>query len=388
MKKLFKWFLMLNKRLYKKPSFIAILLIIPIAIFSLGLVSELESGFLTILLSETNKDDDISSEIIEKLLSKQSLLHFVYVDDPLKATDMVRNGSADAAWIFSEGLKEKIDEFTVYGETDEPIVTVIEREQTVLLRLAAEKLAFALQHYSTKAYYVNFARANSEVLNSLSDEELIAYFDNSEYSTNLFVYDTAGKHSDSAAKANYVTAPVRGLLAVVVMLSGLAAILFFMQDKANGTFSWVAENRRIYVAFGCILITILNVGAVVLLALALAGLSACIWLDIIYMLLYAVVTASFSLLLLELVSSIRLLASIIPALVTLSIVVCPVFYDYRAIRPLQHLFPPTLFINAAYEKSYITYMLIYTSVCLGLSFIIERIKKSNKRIKSQNSENI
>ena len=375
MKKLCKWFLMLNKRLYKKPSFIAILLIIPIVIFSIGLISKLDSGFLTILLSETDKDDEISQEIVEKLLANNSLLQFIYIDDPAEATDMVRNGEADAAWIFSDGLYEKINEFSILGETEEPIVTVVEREQTVLLRLAQEKLAFALQHYSTKAYYVNFARANSEVLKSLSDEELIAYFDNSEYSTNLFVYDTAGELSETMPETDYITAPIRGLLAVVAMLAGLAAVLFFMQDQTSGTFAWVPENRRIYVAFGCILIAILNVGAVVLLALAVSGLSVNIWLDIIYMILYSIAAASFSLLLLQLFSSMRLFASIIPVLITIMMVICPVFYDYRNIRPIQHLFPPTLFINAAYEDHYIPYMLIYTAACCALIYLIRRFKK-------------
>ena len=375
MKRLLKWFLMLNKRLYKKPSFIAILLLIPVAIFSIGLVSELDSGFLRIVLAETDKNDEISNEIVEKLLSTNSLLQFEYIDDPVLAADMVRNGDADAAWIFYDGMQEKINEFTIVGETEEPIVTVIEREQTVLLRLAQEKLAFALQHYATKSYYVNFAKSHSEVLSALSDEELIAYFENSEYSTNLFVYDTAGEISETMPEADYITAPVRGLLAVVAMLAGLSAVLFFMQDQASGTFAWVPENRRIYVAFGCILIAILNVGAVVLIALAVSGLSVNIWIDVIYMLLYSVAAASFALLLLQLFSSIRLFASIIPVLITVMMVICPVFYDYRNIRPIQHLFPPTLFINAAYEKHYIPYMLIYIASCCALIYLIRRVKK-------------
>ncbi len=375
MKRLLKWFLMLNKRLYKKPSFIAILLIIPIAIFSISLVSELDGGFLTIMLAETDKDDEISSEIIDKLLNDKSLLHFVYVDDPAKATEAVRDGQADAAWIFSEKMHEKINEFTLLGKSEESIVTVVERDQTVLLRLAQEKLAFALQHYATKAHYVNFARANSEVLSQLDDEELIYYFENSDYSTNLFVYDSVGGTRVDPDNSNYVTAPIRGLLAIIVMLAGLAALLFFIQDQENGTFSWVPENRRIYVAFACILIAVLNVGAVSLIALKIAGLSAYIWLDIIYMLFYAITVASFSLLLLQLFKSIRLLASIIPALIASMIVICPVFFDYRAIRPLQHLFPPTLFINSAYEKYSIPYMLIYTAICIGLVYVIRQLKK-------------
>ena len=366
---------MLNKRLYKKPSFIAILLLIPVAIFSIGLVSKLDSGFLRIVLAETDKNDEISNEIVEKLLSTNSLLQFEYVDDPALAADMVHNGDADAAWIFYDGMQEKINEFTIVGETEEPIVTVIEREQTVLLRLAQEKLAFALQHYATKSYYVNFAKSHSEVLKALSDEELIAYFENSEYSTNLFVYDTAGEISETMPEADYITAPIRGLLAVVAMLAGLSAVLFFMQDQASGTFAWVPENRRIYVAFGCILIAILNVGAVVLIALAVSGLSVNIWIDVVYMLLYSVAVASFALLLLQLFSSMRLFASIIPVLITVMMVICPVFYDYRNIRPIQHLFPPTLFINAAYEKHYIPYMLIYIASCCALIYLIRRVKK-------------
>ena len=93
------------------------------------------------------------------------------------------------------------------------------------------------------------------------------------------------------------------------------------------------------------------------------------------MLLYSVAAASFALLLLQMFSSMRLFASIIPVLITVMMVICPVFYDYRNIRPIQHLFPPTLFINAAYEKHYIPYMLIYIASCCALIYPIRRVKK-------------
>lgn len=375
MKRLLKWFLMLNKRLYKKPSFIAILLIIPIAIFSLGIVASLESGFLRIVLAETDCDDVISSEIIQKLNGNDSLLQFIVVDDPAEATQMVRNGEADAAWIFAEGMKESIDQFVQYGESENPIVTVIEREQTVFSRVAREKLTFTLQHYATKAYYVSYARASSEVLNALTDEQLIEYFENTSYSSDLFVYDTAGEISETMPEADYISAPIRGFLAVVAMLSGLAAVLFFMQDRESGTFSWVPENKRIYVAFACILIAVLNVGAVVLIALAITGLSVSIAADIVYMIFFAICAACFSLLLLELFKSIRMFASVIPMLITLMMVICPVIYDYRNIRPIQHLFPPTFFINAAYEEHYLIYMIVYSLICSALIFVLRRFKR-------------
>ena len=368
------WFWMLSKRLYKKPSFWAILLLIPIAICSLGIAAQEDSGFVHVVLSSTDADDPISTEIIEKLMNEDSLIRFTHVSSPKEATNLVINGEADSAWIFPSEMQEKINLFAAKEDDSERFVTVIEREQTIFLRISHEKLTATLQSYLSKAFYLDFARTNSEKLNSLSDPELIAYYDNININQDLFVYDTPAEEGIATPENDYLTAPIRGLLAIVATLSGMAAALYFLQDQEHGTFSWVAENRRIYVAFICLLIAILNVGLVIYASLFATGLAGDLARELINILLYSLCCASFCLLLLALLRSIRVFAALMPMLIAGMIVVCPVFFELKSKPFLQHLFPPTYFINSDFNESYMLYMPLYALACFDIAYLLNRKK--------------
>ena len=53
-----------------------------------------------------------------------------------------------------------------------------------------------------------------------------------------------------------------------------------------------------------------------------------------------------------------------PVLVVVMLVVCPVFFDLGVLRQVQDLFPPTYFVNAAYNGRYLLYLPVY-SLALG-----------------------
>ena len=51
MKRMGKWLLMMTKRLYKKPTFVVILILIPVLVLGYGLVAAEDSGMVTIALA-------------------------------------------------------------------------------------------------------------------------------------------------------------------------------------------------------------------------------------------------------------------------------------------------------------------------------------------------
>ena len=91
---------MLNKRLYKKATFVVILCIIPIAAFSLSIVAKQESGFITVALAQEDNTDEISNKIIKDFMNDDSLINFVQYDSADEAYNAVKYGSADIAWLF------------------------------------------------------------------------------------------------------------------------------------------------------------------------------------------------------------------------------------------------------------------------------------------------
>lgn len=368
----FRWLWMLSKRLYKRASFLVILALIPLAVAALQIAARADSGFIHVVLAQTDPSDPVSSALVEEFMAEDSLVRFSYAPDPRTATDRVIGGEADAAWIFSDDMQGRLESFVDSHYRRGGFVTVVEREQTVFTRITREKLAFALQTYTSRVCYLDFTRDNIEGLNALTDEELMAYFNGAEFSDELFLFRSADGEV-TQPRSDYLTAPVRGLLGILTVLCGLAAALFYCQDRARGTFALVPERRHGIVAFACLLVAVLNVSAVVYGALLVAGVAA-FWLkELAVVLLYSLCCAAFCLLVLRVFGSVRALAAVLPVLVVAMLTLCPVFFDFRPLLAIQMLFPPTYFVNAGYDDRWMVYMLLYATVCTAVALIPEWI---------------
>ena len=130
-----RWWL-LQKRLLKKPAFLAILLLIPLLVGAMSLVSTGESsGILSVALVAQNSDDPLSREILSTLTGSSKLMVFTVCDSPAQASELVETGRADAAWIFPDGLQEKMEAFINHIHARNAFVVVVQREDNVLLRL-------------------------------------------------------------------------------------------------------------------------------------------------------------------------------------------------------------------------------------------------------------
>lgn len=389
MKRLFRWFFMLNKKLYKKASFVIMLMLIPVLITAFNFVAKEDSGFLHIVLAQIDTSDELSSQVIEELLNEESIIRFSYAESEKEAINCVRNGDADEAWIFNSNLKQCVNEFCASDfDKNKTAVNVVAKEQNVFLRVANEKLSATMYKHYAKSYYINFARTNVSSLDSLSDDELSAYFDNITLNEDLFVFASVDSDSahNSTMDTNYLTSPIRGLLSILVVICGIAAAIYYMQDEKSGTFSWVKESNRIYVAFACIMIATLNITSVVFISLLCTGLTVSVLKELISFILYALCVAVFCLLIKQIFSSIRMLASIIPPLTVIMIALCPVFFDLRKLTALQLIFPPTYYVNVMYNNMYLLYMVIYTIVCFALCQLLQKLRLSRVFIKKHHTK--
>lgn len=381
MKRTLNWFCMLNKRLYKKLSFIIILVLIPLAVLTMTIIANEESGFVHIVLAQHDQSDKLATQITDELLNDDSLVRFTKVKNEKQAMEMVRNGVADEAWIFHSNTKDNLSEFATPKSDYSPAVTVICKNKTVLMAIANEKLSSTMYEKYAKIYYLNFIRHNIEELDSLSQSELSEYFDNYSVNEKLFEFRTMDGKPLSDSKSNYLTSPIRGLLGILIVLSSMAATMFYMQDNKKGTFSWIPQRKRIFVAFFCILIATLNVAAVSLISLLCAGLTKAILKEVAVLILYSLCVSAFCLLLMQIFRSIKLYSAMLPLLCVLMVAVCPVFFDLRSIFMLQHLLPPTYFVNVSADNIYLLYIGIYTIVMMLLCFVIETIKNKKDYLK-------
>lgn len=370
------WAGLLWKRLFKKPTFLLLLVMIPLLVLCYGLVSQEESGVLTVALASRGPQVEPLTRSVWNELEESQLILYVECESPEAATEMVRRGDAQTAWIFAEDLEHKIYDFIADPSRKNAFLTIIEPEDRVMLKLLREVLSGTLFPYCSEAKYLSYLRENAPELDHLTDEQLLEYYKNAGFSSNLFeITDISGNVTGEAGReADYLLLPMRGMLAVVAVLAGLATAMYYIRDEENGTFTLVPQRFKPLAELGCQLISIVNVLLVILLSLALTGQTVALGRELLTAVLYGLCVAGFSMAVRRLTGGIRGLSMATPILVVVMLTVCPVFFDLGFLRQAQLLLPPTYFVIGAYNGDYLWYMGLYTLIMLAVCWLFDRIR--------------
>ena len=361
------WVWLLTKRLYRKATFVLILLLIPALVLGYTAITASEdSGMFRIVLAQEG-DDPLADQIIADLQNSGQVLYMDLCDSPEQAREQVRLGKADAAWIFMDDLQNRIENFLRHPYRSNAFVTVVQQEDDSVLLFTREKLSGTVFAHMSRTIYLTSLRAQSPELDHVTDEELLAQYDATEISDELFAFDEA---TVKAQQSHYLNTPLRGLLGITVALCAITASMYYIRDLEVGTFSWVSLRRRTWVELGCQAVAVWQVAAVATLCLLIAGLGVSLGRELLILLLYTLCCSCFAMLLRQICGSVRTLGTVLPVLVIVMLAVCPVFFDIAAWHRWQYLLPPTYYVNAAYNGRYLWQMGLYSAVCLALPQVI------------------
>ena len=367
------WSWLLTKRLYKKPSFIAILILIPLIIAGYGLVAQSESGMMTIAVCCEDSSDSFVTELRDELVNSSSVIRFISDIDQQEATQMVYDGVIDAVWVIHSGLYDRIMDYVSDSYTNQGFVTVIIREQTVPLMLANEKLSAKLFVTTARLCFLNYFRDNASEFDDQTDEKILAYFDDVQIDESLFSFSYVDEVDGNVDSLNYLMLPVRGLLAILVLVSGFSSSMYYILDERDGLFSRIALQQRHYAEFLAHIICVGNVTVFVLLSLFVSGWFVGFLKEIIVGIVYVLCCTSFCRLLRLICKTTTVLSTAMSVLTIIMLIVCPVFISAPEFRLVSLAFPPTYFIHAAYNWSYVLYMALFSLVLLSLQTIFARV---------------
>ena len=374
MKKVRLWLRMLTKRLYRKTSFLVVLALIPLLAVGYGCSNLEESGIVTIALAQEGEDPQ-ATEMINSLRGSSQLIHYVLCADPEEAALLVETGKVDAAWIFPDRLQEKVETFGRMPVPANAFVTVLERQSNVATALARETLAGSLYAQCSQSHYLKFVRSNLEELDHLTDRELMASYAGAVTEMDLFVFTDLQGNVSEGEDEHFLLTPVRGLLAVVILLGAMAAGMYYTQDLERGTFLWVPGKRQAVVELGCQLISVIHVAVCAAVALALLGLTGAWWQEILALLMYSLCAALFGMVIRRLCGKITAIGMLMPLLVVICLVVCPIFLDLDPLYEVQHLLLPTYYIRGGTDLLYLLYMLPYAGVLTLIYWLLGKYRR-------------
>lgn len=362
--------IMLNKRLWKKTSFLVILGIVPVLVAGMRLASQGESGIMQIALYMQNPEDALSSQILARLTQRDGVLRYIVCGTQEEARRMVKDCEADAAWIFPENLEEILLERIVEGNRD-PAVTVVQREDSVAHVFTREILSKAMYPYISYKVYEEFV--HNELGLEIDDGELREAYEGTFIEGSFFRMEYPD--GQSGEDSSYLLAPIRGMLAVWLVLCGFAASMYYIQDEAKGIYSRVPVRKRLWASFGAHWVLLSNAGIVLLLSCGAAGVFTLWHREILSLFLFMCCTVAFCNLIRLLCRTPEYLGSCIPVLLLGMLVLCPVFVGTRQLATVRALLPPDYYLRAVHSDSYLYKMAFYAAILTGLCVLVDRLRE-------------
>ncbi|MBP3602845.1 MAG: ABC transporter permease [Lachnospiraceae bacterium] len=379
MKQFFLYYRLLCKRFLKKKSFLLILCMIPLFCFGIKMVSTQDSGVLKIVLCAEDENDKDVNALLQRIMEEESVIYFEMSDDAEKAKEAVKNNRADAAWIFVEDYKENIQTFAEEKVTDEPAIIVYEREENVVLQLARMKLFGIIYPDVAYAVYEDFVQKEVLLGEEISEEELREVYDRWHVEENLFCLINNDEENFDGEKS-YITAPLRGMLSLLIMLCALSAVMFHFQDKEQGMFEATQQKKvdKLLYVYEAAALT-LPALAVLISLYVMNSAGNLLW-EVLIMMLYLIDCGLFCVFLRKIVRTPKVFGGCIPFFMLSMFILCPIFLSTKSLRIVQILLPPYYYLNAVHDPGYVMGMVIYAMIafctnCIKMGTEMKNIRK-------------
>lgn len=367
--RIFTWCRLLNKRFLKKPAFLALLALIPALAVVLTLLTGDGGTILTVALCPA---DEISEGVVEILMEEDGVIRYVLCDDGEEARALVADGEADAAWIFSDRTDRLIQRYASSGSA-RTVVTAVEREDNVFLRLSREKLFAAMFPTVSRAAWEAFLERESGV-EDIPEESLSAYehwIEIDEAPIRFSYMD--GTEADVGD--DYLRSPTRGLLAILLILGGIAAAMIYIRDRRTGTLAWVSGGAAFSLSAAYLLLPMFDMAVMTFLALYLAGLGGDPGYEVLLLFLLVFSGGGLAMLLARLCGSEARTGVAALVLTVCMLALCPVFLNVRALRGASMLLPPYYYLHAVHNREFALYLAIYAAIVWLLDFGLFQLQK-------------
>ena len=421
-------FVLLNKRLFKKPSFVIILCMIPLMVLGLKMISKQESGIVRIALvdesgsgaksgAETSAGANTDAEtgagssardIIDRLLGADSVFLYSECGSEKEAVKLLDMDSIDAIWVFPEDYEERLDDFTKGlvnegkagkdktgrrndrkkkdGDTGSAVI-IIEREDTVLLQLARMELFGSMYSDLSYSLFENFidvrvigegdgerTEVGTEAAAGLEPEDIKDTEQAAEQAAYRKYYDN-NRNSGSLFKyrdydGTDASAPGSGNGYLFTPVRGMLLLLLLLGGLAAAMYYRDDLDKEIF--------TWMPVGnrwifEHIYLLTALIDGGVVVLVTFMITGLGENIVRELVLMLLYLISGCcfcSIIRKITPGLKSLAtlllamLVVCPVFIYIRQLKPLQLICPPFYYLMADNNPRYLFYFALYTGAII------------------------
>ena len=363
-------FNLLNKRLYKQATYVILLLMIPIAVMLFKVAAGSDSHVMRIGIYAENKDAVAARSLMDELRAVREEISFTEYASRDEAIKDVTSAKLDEAWIIPADIDETFERLAA-GRQPKSTITVYEREQGVTHLFMQELLdSKAFKIYAPGVFETGAGKLFED--KGGLDEFVKTFYDKAP-GNSIFSYSRLGENSTE--EESYLLMPVRGLLAILLLITSFAASIFYMEDTENGLFIYWHSKFKNLRALGYYSVVMVNSAVLVLLALVLSGMNVGIVSEAVNMAVYCVALILFSMIVRMIFGSVKTMGVVMPLVVIMSIVLSPVFIDIKGLRAVQSLVPSFYYLMSTYDSYWLVRMCLYCLCEVVVLEVIYRIKQ-------------
>ncbi len=364
-------YLLLLKRFFRKKSYILMLLLVPLMVFFLKTVEHGQDNIMSIGVYIPGSDA-ISEALRENLSDETGAIQYLFYDSQDMLREDVANQTLTEGWLVPEDLDLMVQQLATNQFPSERVQVII-RELGLSHLLGKEIICSRIYPSVAKQLLINYVRS-SFLQGQLSADELAKLeksFDAYGLSGSLFKasYMDSSEMNDTPV----ILMPLRGILAMWLMLCGIATSMYYLEDQENGLFVWWHTKIRFFRDLGYYAVAFIAPSIITVISLIYSGSFTTLAKELPALVLYELATIFFSMALRLIGPGKKFLGMLTPVLIILSTLLSPVFVDLKQLRQIQKCCPAFHYLSSIHDSYYLVTLLIYTILLGGLVVLLLKL---------------
>lgn len=381
-KKLMIWYALLSKRLFVKPSFLAILLLAPLLTAGTMLLADADAHILRIAVYAEPSTDMLGERIIDDLTAIDGVVKYEPYSSEEELRRAVGESEADAGYLLPAGLTELLREYAAGDKSGFPydghLIRVVTNRDNIQLQLAREQLYSVLYPHISEMISEQFTLEQDDFSGMSEDavrRSVEALYEQMHVDESIFQFAYIGEETPADLdNISYLTSPLRGLLSLFVLLTGLASSLYLLQDRKEGRFEWARYGYRPVYEWLSILSGTAAGGAAAYLALFFSGTFTAWGEELLLMILLVFAVTGFSSILSRIIRNMAVFGTCIPLVLLISAALTPVFASFNGVMTIKYMLPAFCYLNSVNSMNYRVRLLLYVLAVNGLYFLLSALR--------------
>lgn len=235
------WIKKYSKRFFRQPLFLLLLFLLPAGTMMFSYLSHQKST--AVMVGVVSEDTEgMGQRVVEHLVHHPGIAVFVRCDSRETMKRQLADGRLQCGYYFPVGMEERLKN----GEY-EGIITQYYRRGVMAHSLVAETVFAAVYDQYGESMVTDYVMNSGLYRTQLMDEEQIARLYREQHEKeNTFGFSYDEETPSERSLGDYLTAPLKGVMSLLILLSGFCGMMVWQEDKKKGLWLMAPARLRQY----------------------------------------------------------------------------------------------------------------------------------------------